>query len=162
MALLTRIGHGLDIHRLQPGGRLILCGVVVSSEISAIAHSDGDIALHAVVDALLGAIGAGDIGEHFPNTKLEWHNAPSSRFVEHAVKLVHDAGYEIANLDLLIQAERPKLKAFKPQMRSALAAMLGVELSQVNVKAGTNEGCDAVGQGEAIAADAVVLLQIRA
>src|SRR3954451_20565826 len=110
-----RIGHGYDLHRLQPGGTLMLAGVAVSTELSPIAHSDGDVVLHALVDALLGALGQGDIGEHFPDTDLKWKGAASRLFVEHAVKLANDAGYKVANADVTILAERPRLKAFKPR-----------------------------------------------
>ena len=156
--LPMRIGHGFDLHQLQTGGRLVLAGVEVSSQLSPVAHSDGDVVLHAAVDALLGAIGAGDIGEHFPNTDPKWKGAASAIFVEHAMHLVRDVGYVVGNIDVLVMAERPKLKAYKPQMRANLARLLVVEESQVNIKAGTNEGCDAVGRGEAIAAHATVLL----
>jgi 2-C-methyl-D-erythritol 4-phosphate cytidylyltransferase/2-C-methyl-D-erythritol 2,4-cyclodiphosphate synthase len=157
-ALPYRIGYGQDIHRLQAGGKLTLSGIVVSTEISPIAHSDGDVVLHAVVDALLGAIGAGDIGEHFPNFDPQWKNAPSARFVERALELVRQGGYRVGNVDVLIVAERPKLKAFKAQMRQNLAALLSVAPDQVNIKAGTNEECDAIGRGEAIASHCTVLL----
>lgn len=147
------MGH--DIHRLQPGGKLVVAGVVVSEEMSAVAHSDGDVAIHALVDALLGAIGAGDIGEHFPNTDPRWRNAPSRVFLDHAMSLVRSAGYRVGNVDLLILAERPKLKAFKPTMKRLIEEIMQ---APANIKAGTNEGCDAIGRGEAIAATAVVLL----
>lgn len=156
--LPMRIGHGFDLHRLQAGGRLVLAGVEVSNQLSPVAHSDGDVILHATVDALLGAIGAGDIGEHFPNTDPTWKGAASAVFVERAIHLVRAAEYAVANIDVLVLAERPKLKAFKPQMRTNLARLLAVDESQVNIKAGTNEGCDAVGRGEAVAAHATVLL----
>lgn len=156
--LPMRIGHGYDLHQLQASGRLVLCGVEVSDQIGPIAHSDGDVILHATVDALLGAIGAGDIGEHFPNTDPRWKGAASAVFVEHAMQLVTAAGYTVGNIDVLVMAERPRLKPFKPQMRANLARLLQVDESQVNIKAGTNEGCDAVGRGEAIAAHSTVLL----
>lgn len=156
-----RIGHGYDLHRLQAGGRLLLAGVAVSTELSPVAHSDGDVALHALVDALLGAMAAGDIGEHFANTDARWKDAASEVFVRHALTLVKSGGYRVGNADLTILAERPRLKPFKDAMRTHLARLLEVEPAQVNIKAGTNEGCDAIGRGEAIAADAVVLL-IRA
>src|SRR3954471_11226408 len=110
------IGHGYDLHRLQAGGRLLLAGIEVSSEISPIAHSDGDVVLHALVDALLGALGQGDIGEHFPDTDPKWKNAPSRQFLQHAYSLAKQAGYTLVNADVTILAERPKLKPFKPQM----------------------------------------------
>lgn len=152
-----RIGHGYDIHRLQAGGRLILCGVVVSEEISAIAHSDGDVVYHAIVDAILGAVGAGDIGDVFPNSDRKWKNANSRVFVEHAIKSAHQAGWRVGNVDVTLLLEKPKIKPFKPQMIDALRGLFG-EGIVVNIKAGTNEGCDAVGRGEAVAAHAVVLL----
>ncbi len=157
-----RIGHGYDLHRLQPGGILTLGGIVVSTEISPVAHSDGDVVLHALVDALLGAIGEGDIGELFPNTDPRWKDAPSRVFVEEAMKRVKAAGYAVGNTDVTILAERPKLKSFKPAIGDAVAAMLEVKIDQVNIKAGTNEGVDAIGRGEAIAAHAIVLLSSRA
>lgn len=153
-----RIGHGFDLHRLEPGPRLMLGGVPVSDDVRPVAHSDGDVVLHALVDALLGAMGWGDIGEHFPNTDPKWKDAPSRVFVEHVYANVRKSGYSIGNLDVTILAERPKLKPFKKQMAEQVAAMLEARPEQVNIKAGTNEGCDAVGRGEAIAAHAVVLL----
>lgn len=153
-----RIGHGYDLHRLQPGPRLVLAGIVVSEEMRPLSHSDGDVVLHAIVDALLGAIGQGDIGELFPNTDPRWKDAPSRVFVEEAYRRVKEAGYAVGNADVTILAERPKLKKFKPAMTDAVAGLLHVNRDQVNVKAGTNEGCDAIGRGEAIAAHAVVLL----
>jgi 2-C-methyl-D-erythritol 2,4-cyclodiphosphate synthase len=150
-----RIGHGYDLHRLQPGGKLMLAGIEVANDLSPVAHSDGDVVIHALVDALLGALAWGDIGELFPNTDPQWKNAPSRVFLEHVYAKVRAEGYALVNADVTILAERPKLKAFKPQMRQFLESILG---GTVNVKAGTNEGCDAIGRGEAIAAHAVVLL----
>ena len=153
-----RVGHGYDLHRLRVGGQLVLGTVVTSTELSPVAHSDGDVVLHAVVDALLGAIGGGDIGELFPNTDPAWRDAPSRVFVEEAMRRVTAAGYAVGNADVMVLAERPTLKRFKPAMAAALAELLGVPVDRVNVKAGTNEGCDAIGRGEAIAAHATVLL----
>jgi 2-C-methyl-D-erythritol 2,4-cyclodiphosphate synthase len=158
VTLPYRIGHGYDLHRLQPGGILMLGGIQVSEEISPIAHSDGDVVLHAIVDALLGAIAAGDIGDLFPNTDPQWKNSPSNVFVRTALASVKKAGYKIANCDVMVLAELPKLKPFKKAMQKSLADLLEVAENQVNIKAGTNEGCDAIGRGEAIAAHAVVLL----
>jgi 2-C-methyl-D-erythritol 2,4-cyclodiphosphate synthase len=154
----NRVGHGYDLHRLQPGGLLTLGTIVVSTDISPVAHSDGDVVLHALVDALLGAIAGGDIGELFPNTDPQWKNAPSRVFVEAAMQRVTAAGYQVGNADITILAERPKLKSFKPQITAAVAELLRASVDQVNIKAGTNEGVDAIGRGEAIAAHAVVLL----
>ncbi|HEX4054172.1 MAG TPA: 2-C-methyl-D-erythritol 2,4-cyclodiphosphate synthase [Tepidisphaeraceae bacterium] len=150
-----RIGHGYDIHRLQPKGRLVLAGVEVAEGISPLAHSDGDVILHAVVDALLGAAGLGDIGEMFPNTDPRWKDAASQVFVDGAMQRVREMGFTPVNVDVTVLAERPKLKTHKSKMVQSLSKMVGCP---VNVKAGTNEGCDAVGRGEAIAAHAVVLL----
>jgi 2-C-methyl-D-erythritol 2,4-cyclodiphosphate synthase len=156
------IGHGYDLHRLQAGGKLLLAGVVVSEEMSAIAHSDGDVVIHALVDAMLGAIGQGDIGEHFPDTDPRWRGAASRTFIEATYAQVLAAGYELSNADVTILAERPRLKPFKPAMLASLSTMLINPLATrapiINLKAGTNEGCDAIGRGEAIAAHAVVLL----
>jgi 2-C-methyl-D-erythritol 2,4-cyclodiphosphate synthase len=151
------IGHGYDLHRLQRSGKLLLAGVVVSDQISPIAHSDGDVILHAIVDALLGAMGWGDIGEHFPDTDDKWKNAPSRVFVETVYADVRKAGYELLNLDITLLAERPKIKPFKPAMLASLRQLFG-PTPGLNVKAGTNEGCDAIGRGEAIASHAVALL----
>lgn len=137
---------------------MMLGGVAVSEEISPIAHSDGDVVLHALVDALLGAMGWGDIGEHFSDSDPQWKGQPSRVFVEPTVKRLREARYVVQNADITIMAERPRLKAFKPAMKASVASLLGVAEDCVNIKAGTNEGCDAVGRGEAIAAHAVVLL----
>jgi len=150
-----RIGHGYDLHRLQSGGRLILGGVEVAQNLRPVAHSDGDVVIHALVDALLGAMGWGDIGEHFPNTDPAWKDVPSRVFLEQVYRRVRDAGLAVINADVTILAERPRLQSFKPQMRKVLTDLVG---GCVNIKAGTNEGCDAIGRGEAIAAHAVVLL----
>ena len=157
----ARIGHGYDIHRLRQGGTLMLAGVAVSNEMSAVAHSDGDVVLHAVVDAVLGAMGWGDIGEHFPDSDAQWKGAASRVFVENVRGRVAAAWYMVSNVDVTVMAERPKLRAHKAQMVQSLADLLGVESARVNIKAGTNEGCDAIGRGEAIAAHAVVLLAAR-
>jgi 2-C-methyl-D-erythritol 2,4-cyclodiphosphate synthase len=151
------IGHGYDIHRLQRGGRLTLGGVVVAEDVSAIAHSDGDVILHAIVDAILGALGQGDIGEHFSEKDPRWKSSPSRVFVETVVDRARAAGYRVGNVDITLQLERPKIAAHKPAIVAGLRAMLD-PISNVNVKAGTNEGCDAVGRAEAVAAHAVVLL----
>lgn len=159
MTLLPlRIGHGYDLHRLQAGGQLVLGSIVVASDLSPVAHSDGDVVLHALVDALLGAMGWGDIGELFPNTDEKWKGAASWVFVEDVCNKVRRAKYRVSNADITILAERPRLKPFKAAIRSAVAGFLDVSEDQVNIKAGTNEGCDAIGHGEAIAAHAVVLL----
>lgn len=152
---ILRIGHGYDIHKLQPGGHLLIGGVVVSETMSLVAHSDGDVAIHALVDAIFGALGVGDIGEHFSDTDPKWKGASSDQFLTAAVNETKAAGYLIANADVTLMAEKPKIKPFKPAIRQQLTNICG---APVNLKAGTNEGMDAVGRGEAIAAHAVVLL----
>jgi 2-C-methyl-D-erythritol 2,4-cyclodiphosphate synthase len=151
-----RIGHGYDLHRLQPGGTLRLGGVVVDTTQSAVAHSDGDVVIHAVVDAIFGALALGDIGEHFPNNDPRWRGIDSRVFLEGAMEHVRSKAMRVVNVDVTVLCERPKLKPFKGEIVKKLAALTGADA--VNVKAGTNEGCDAVGRGEAIAAHAVVLL----
>ena len=153
---MMRIGHGYDIHRLGPGGKLLVGGVVVSETMSAVAHSDGDVAIHALVDAIFGALGVGDIGEHFSDTDPQWKGAASDRFLTAAVAAAKAAGFTVANADVTLMAEKPKIKPFKPAIRERLTALCG---APVNLKAGTNEGTGAIGRGEAIAAHAVVLLQ---
>ena len=153
--MILRIGHGYDIHRLQSGGQLVLGGVVVSTDMSPVAHSDGDVVIHALVDALCGALGAGDIGQHFPDSDPAYRGAASTRFIEKLMRDVTDAGFGVMNADVTILAERPRLGRFKAEIAANLARLMG---APVNVKAGTNEGLDAVGRGEAIAAHAVVLL----
>ena len=155
MAERFRIGHGYDIHRLQPGGQLMMGGVAVAQGISALAHSDGDVVIHAIVDAMLGAAAMGDIGEHFPDTDPAWHGAPSEVFLEKTVAMLKEKNLAVTNCDVTIMAERPKLKSFKSQMTSHLVDILKCP---VNIKAGTNEGCGEIGHGEAVAAHAVVLL----
>jgi 2-C-methyl-D-erythritol 2,4-cyclodiphosphate synthase len=147
---------GYDIHRLQAGGKLLLGGVEVADGVSPIAHSDGDVALHALVDALLGALGEGDIGEMFPNNDPRWKGAASRVFVEGAMERVRANGFAIVNVDIAILAERPKLKSFKPKIVQSISALVS---APVSVKAGTNEQCDAIGRGEAIAAHVVTLLK---
>jgi 2-C-methyl-D-erythritol 2,4-cyclodiphosphate synthase len=154
-----RIGFGNDVHRLAAGRKLILGGVHVPFELGPVGHSDGDALAHAVCDALLGAAALGDIGRHFPDTSSEWHNAPSLMFLERARELLAEAGYRVANVDSTISLERPKLAPFIPEMKEKLAGALGIEPHQVSIKAKTGEGVDAVGKGEAIRADAVVLIE---
>lgn len=150
-----RIGHGYDIHRLQPGGRLVMGGIVVAEGVSAVAHSDGDVVIHAIVDAILGALGLGDIGEHFPDTDPEFSGMPSVHFLDKIGEHLRSARFVVVHCDVTVMAERPKLKPFKPAMRQLLGTRLGCD---VNIKAGTNEGCGEIGRGEAVAAHAVVLL----
>jgi 2-C-methyl-D-erythritol 2,4-cyclodiphosphate synthase len=144
---------------MAAGRKLILGGVHVPFEMGPVGHSDGDALAHAVCDALLGAASLGDIGRHFPDTSPEWHNASSLVFLERAKELLAEAGYRIANVDSTISLERPKLAPFILAMKEKLAEALGIEPGQVSIKAKTGEGVDAVGKGEAIRADAVVLIE---
>ena len=150
-----RIGHGYDIHRVQPGGRMTLGGVVVAEDRSLIAHSDGDVVAHAVVDAIIGAMGQGDIGRHFPDHDSRWKDAPGSTFLRAAVDLAARHQMQVVNVDVTIIAQSPRLAGEIPAMVKWLGRITS---GQVNIKAGTNEGCDAIGRGEAISATAVVLL----
>lgn len=154
-----RIGFGNDVHRLAPGRKLILGGVEVPFERGPVGHSDGDALAHAICDALLGAAALGDIGRHFPDTSPEWHNASSLMFLSRTQELLDAASFRILNIDSTISLERPKLAPFIPEMREKLAAALGILPEQVNIKAKTGEGVDAVGRGEAIRADAAVLIE---
>ncbi len=148
MIAAPRIGHGYDIHRLKAGGTLVVGGVMVAHDLGAVAHSDGDVAIHALVDAILGALGEGDIGEMFPSSDPQWKN----------VAKVREVGLAIGNVDLTVLAERPRLAPFRGEICSTLAVLMHCDKSAVNVKAGTNEGCDCIGEGKAIAAHAVVIL----
>ena len=153
-----RVGTGFDVHRLVRGAELWLCGVRVPHDMGLAGHSDADVALHAVVDALLGAVGAGDIGVHFPPSDPQWKGAPSSRFVEHAVSLVRQAGYRVNNIDLTLICESPKIGANREAMRGRLASLAQVDLTAVNIKATTTEQLGFTGRGEGIAAQAVATL----
>ena len=153
-----RIGTGFDVHRLAKGEELWLCGVRIAHDRGLAGHSDADVALHAVVDAVLGAAGAGDIGQHFPPSDPQWRGAPSSRFVEHAVSLAREAGYGIGNADVTIICEAPKIGPHRDAMRARLAELLGVGIEAVNVKATTTERLGFTGRGEGIAAQAVAVL----
>ena len=155
---MVHVGIGYDVHQLVAGRKLILGGVEIPHPKGLDGHSDADALMHAICDAVLGALGEEDIGHFFPNTDPRWKDAPSRVFVEEVFARVKAGGYRVLNCDLTILAERPKLKTFKPAIRANVARLLEVADEQVNVKAGTNEGCDAIGRGEAIAAHAVVLL----
>jgi 2-C-methyl-D-erythritol 2,4-cyclodiphosphate synthase len=154
-----RIGLGYDIHRLEPGDGIMLAGVRVPCAYRVIAHSDGDVVLHALCDALLGAVGAGDLGEHFPDTDAVHRGRDSSEFVAHVLALPALAGWRIGNVDVNVIAQAPRLEAHKPALRARLAAVLGVGADRVSVKARSNEGVDAVGAKLAIVAQVVVLIE---
>jgi len=153
-----RIGIGYDLHRLVPGRPLILGGVPIPHEQGLLGHSDGDVVLHALCDALLGALGEPDIGELFPDSDPAWKDADSRRFVSEVRARVQAAGYRVSNIDLILHAERPKLSPYKSQIRQTVAELAGLPPERVGLKAKTNEGLDAVGRGEALACWAAVLL----
>jgi 2-C-methyl-D-erythritol 4-phosphate cytidylyltransferase/2-C-methyl-D-erythritol 2,4-cyclodiphosphate synthase len=153
-----RTGTGFDVHRLVEGEELWLCGIRIDHHRGLAGHSDADVGLHAVVDALLGACGAGDIGLHFPPSDPQWRGASSSRFVEHAVKVANETGYTIGNVDLTLICEAPKIGPHREAMRARLAELLGTALEAVNVKATTTEGLGFTGRGEGIAAQATATL----
>jgi len=154
-----RIGFSKDIHRLVENRKLIICGVVVPSDKGELAHSDGDVAYHAVAESILGALALGDLGKHFPDNKEETRDMDSAIIVKKVKNMADMQGYRVNNIDVFISLEKPKLKDYIEKMRSNLAILLDVDISQVSIKAGTNEGCGEVGQGLAIEASSIVLLE---
>lgn len=156
-----RIGHGYDVHRLVTGRKLILGGVDIPYSYGLDGHSDADVLIHAVMDALLGAAALRDIGYHFPDTDPQYKGISSLRLLEHVRTLIHSHGFALGNLDVTVLAQRPKLKDFIPQMIENIAQCLGVSASRINVKATTEEGLGFTGSGEGIACHAVCLLTER-
>lgn len=154
-----RIGHGYDVHRLVEGRKLILGGVEIPCEKGLDGHSDADVLLHAISDALLGAAGLGDIGQHFPDTDPAYKGADSGILLRKAMHMVTDKGYRISNLDVTMIAQRPKLRPFIAQMEANIAACLSVEPDRVNVKATTEEHLGFTGDGSGMACHAVCLLE---
>lgn len=155
----TRIGHGYDVHRLVEGRKLILGGVDIPWEKGLLGHSDADVLTHAVMDALLGAAGLGDIGKHFPDTDPAYAGADSLKLLEHVVGLLGERGFAVGNVDATILAQRPKLAPHIPLMRDNLAQVIGVDPGRVNVKATTEEGLGFTGDGSGMTAHAVALLE---
>ena len=153
-----RVGTGFDVHGFEPGDAVILCGVRIPHTKKLEGHSDADAGWHALTDAILGALALGDIGDHFPPSDPQWKGQASIKFLQHAVKLAHDRGYRIANADITILAERPKLSPHREAMRAATADAMGVTIDTVSIKATTTEKLGFVGREEGIAAQAVVLL----
>ena len=153
-----RIGEGWDVHALVPGRKLVIGGVDIAHPMGLLGHSDADVLLHAITDALLGAAALGDIGRHFPDTDPEFRGADSARLLTEAARRVRVAGYEIGNVDSTVVAQAPRLATHIPTMCTAIAAALGVSEDRVNVKAKTAERMGPVGQGLAMEARAVVLL----
>ena len=154
-----RIGIGTDIHRVVEGRKLMLCGVYVPYPAGLAGHSDGDVALHAVIDALLGAAGMGDIGTWFPDSDQKWKDADSKALLFIIREQLEEKHWQIVNVDLIIHAEEPKLGPLKGQMQRAIAGLLDIDFTSVNIKAKTNEGLGDIGAGDAIAATATALLR---
>lgn len=150
-----RTGSGFDVHRLVPGEELWLCGLRIDHTHGLSGHSDADVAIHALVDALLGSIAAGDIGDHFPPSDARWKGASSDRFLAHAAELVAQSGHAIAHVDVTIICEAPKIGPHKAAMRARLAEILAIDIGRVSVKATTTERLGMTGRGEGIAAQAV-------
>lgn len=155
--MMIRIGQGYDVHRLVEGRDLWLCGVKVPHTLGLLGHSDADVAIHALCDALLGALALGDIGRHFPDSDPAFSGIDSKILLGHVGRLISDQGYAIGNIDLTIMAQRPKLAPYIEEMRSVLASVLGIGKERVSVKATTTEGLGFEGRGEGISASAVAL-----
>ena len=154
-----RIGHGYDVHKLVEGRDLILGGVKIDYELGLLGHSDADVLLHAVSDALLGAAGLGDIGRHFPDTDPKYKGADSGKLLEEVGEKIAAAGYQVGNIDVTVIAQKPKLKDHIPQMQKNIAAFLGIEENRVNVKATTEEKLGFTGEGLGMSCHAVCLLE---
>jgi 2-C-methyl-D-erythritol 2,4-cyclodiphosphate synthase len=157
----VRCGIGYDLHRLEAGRKLIVGGIELPFDKGPVGHSDGDVLAHALCDALFGAAGLGDIGTHFPDTDPKWKGANSLIFLAHAKKLLAERGFAIEHVDAVVIMEKPKLGPYFPKMREALARALGVPDETIHLKAKTNEGVDAIGRGEAIAAQVVATIAAR-
>jgi 2-C-methyl-D-erythritol 2,4-cyclodiphosphate synthase len=155
---MTRVGLGEDLHRIDDGRTLVLGGVIIEEGPGLAGHSDADVLLHAITDAILGAAALGDIGHYFPPSDPRYAHADSADFLRVALKLAREAGWEVGNIDSTVRAERPKLAPYIEHIRERIAEIAGIEAGQVSVKAKTSEGLDAVGRGEAMAASAIVLL----
>ena len=156
-----RAGTGYDLHRLVDGRPLIIGGVTIPSSKGALGHSDADVVCHALTDAILGAAGLGDIGRHFPDTDPRWKDANSIELLRHVVALVGEQGLMVGNVDVTVILEQPKIRDHVDAMRRSVAGAIGLDVARVSIKGKTNEGVDAVGRGEAIAAHAVALLRSR-
>lgn len=156
---MMRVGIGEDIHRIDDGRTLVLGGVIIEEGPGLSGHSDADVLLHAVTDAILGAAAMGDIGQHFPPGDARYRDADSADFLRRAVSLAAEAGWRVVNIDSTVRTERPKLAPYIPHIRERIAEIVGLEAGCVSVKAKTAEKLDAIGRGEAMAAVAVVLLE---
>jgi 2-C-methyl-D-erythritol 2,4-cyclodiphosphate synthase len=158
---MFRVGIGHDTHRLVEGRPLMLGGVRIESDRGAEGHSDADALTHALADAILGALAEGDVGVHFPDNDVRWKDAKSLELLARVVWLAKERGYQVVNADATVMLERPKLREHIDAMRENLAKTLNIEIGSVSVKAKTGEGMDAVGRGEAVSAQAIVLLQMK-
>ena len=154
-----RVGVGYDIHRLVEDRKLFLAGVEIPYFKGLLGYSDGDVVIHAVADAMLGAAALGDIGQHFPNTDPEYRGIASGKILGKVVTMISDRGFKVGNVDTMILAEEPKVYPFRSEMVETLSRLLGIEKERINIKATTNEGVGSIGKGEAIAAYAVVTLE---
>lgn len=152
-----RIGNGYDVHRFAPARKLVLCGIQIKSELGLSGHSDADVAVHALMDAILGAMAMGDIGKHFPDNDIRYKNADSCKLLEKVVSLMKEAGYKIGNIDLTIIADKPKLAQYIPQMRENLADYLFTDLDNVSIKATTEEGLGLAGEGIGAICSCIIL-----
>jgi 2-C-methyl-D-erythritol 4-phosphate cytidylyltransferase/2-C-methyl-D-erythritol 2,4-cyclodiphosphate synthase len=157
----VRIGQGFDAHRFCAGRELRLCGVSLPGELGLEGHSDADVGLHAVTDAILGALARGDLGEHFPSSDPQWKDVDSRVLVDRAVEMAAEDGYRLVNCDLTLIGERPRLAPHRDRLRRSLAEILGVDIDLVSVKATTSEGMGFTGRGEGLAALAAVLMEQR-
>ena len=158
MSLALRVGQGFDVHPFAEGRRLVLGGVEVPYHLGLAGHSDADVLIHAICDALLGAAGMGDIGHHFPDSDAAYAGVDSTKLLAHVVRLLAEAGWRLGNVDATVVAQRPKLAPYIDAMRARLAEVLAVAQAQVNIKATTTERLGFCGRGEGIAAQAVVLI----
>lgn len=154
-----RIGQGWDRHRLSEGNSLVIGGCKVESEFKSVAHSDGDVLIHAIIDAILGAASLGDIGNHFPPSDNRWKNANSMQLLSTTISMIEKSGFSVGNIDTTVVLEKPKLKSYIDKMRNSIAKVLKIDIDSVSVKAKTAESVDAVGEGNAIEAQAVVILK---
>lgn len=159
---LYRIGHGFDVHRLETGDGMMLGGVFIACPYKIIAHSDGDVLIHALCDALLGAIGGGDIGKLFPDSDVKYRGMASQRLLADVMTRVNAAGFDVVNADLTLIAQVPRVAPHAQTMQKIIAGELGIAIERVNIKATTNEGMGHIGRAEGIAAHAVVILGKRA
>lgn len=156
---MFRVGTGFDIHRVAAGNGLNICGVFIDAEFGVEAHSDGDVGLHALMDAMLGAASLGDIGLYFPPSDEKWRGADSKKLLQQVVQLVHNSNYVVENVDVTILCEKPKIGPYREQMKGSISEILAIAVECVNIKATTMEGLGAIGRHEGIAAHAVCLIR---